>query len=227
MVYVAQSEQAMSIPEVPLGGSSERIPYAELLAFSDEQLVTEMLAGNADAFAVIFKRYYRLVNIVALRILFDAGEAEDLTQTIFLEIYKKMGEFDPARGSFKVWVLQRTQSRSVNRFNYLLVRKFHKQVELAAIDEQAGVWSPRKPPSQETRQVTNEILAALPEAQRRTIELHLFEGLSLKEIAHQREETLSNVCHQYYRGLERLRFYWEKGIRRDPSDPSVVPTGEA
>jgi hypothetical protein len=68
-----------------------------------------------------------------LRVLFDAGEAEDLTQTIFLEIYKKMGEFDTSRGTFKVWVLQRTQSRSVNRFNYLLVRKFHRQVELAAV----------------------------------------------------------------------------------------------
>jgi len=217
----------MSLPDATRREAGERIPYAELLAFSDEQLVTEMLAGNTDAFAVIFKRYYRLVNVVALRVLFDAGEAEDLTQTIFLEIYKKMGEFDASRGTFKVWVLQRTQSRSVNRFNYLLVRKFHRQVELAAVDEQAGVWSPRKPPSQETQQVTNEILSALPEAQRETIELHLFEGLSLKEIAQRRDETLSNVCHQYYRGLERLRSYWEKGIRRDPNDPSVVPTGEA
>jgi RNA polymerase sigma-70 factor, ECF subfamily len=217
----------MRLPEGTRREGSERTPYAELLAFSDEQLVTEMLAGNTDAFAVIFKRYYRIVNIVALRVLFDAGEAEDLAQTIFLEIYKKMGEFDPSRGTFKVWVLQRAQSRSVNRFNYLLVRKFHKQVELAAVDEQAGVWSPRKPPTEELRQVTNEILSALPEAQRQTIELHLFEGLSLKEIACRRDETLSNVCHQYYRGLDRLRSYWEKGIRRDSNDPSVVPTGEA
>lgn len=59
--------------------------YHDLLKSSDEQLMRELQAGNADAFAVVFDRYHRLVLVTALRILHDAGEAEDLTQTIFLE----------------------------------------------------------------------------------------------------------------------------------------------
>jgi RNA polymerase sigma-70 factor (ECF subfamily) len=216
----------MRVPEAVRGGSSDRISYPKLLAFSDEQLILEMHAGNTDAFAVIFKRYHRLVHLVALRVLRDAGEAEDLTQTVFLEIYRKLGQFDPARGTLKVWLLQHAQSRSVNRRNYLLVRQFHNQVDLAAVADEPGLWSPRRLPVQETNQVTNEVLSALPEAQRQTIGMYFFEGLSLKEIAQRRHETFSNVRHHYYRGLERLRFYLEKGIRHEAENSSVVPSGE-
>lgn len=227
VVYVAQSRsKTMGVQEGAFGGCPDRIPYAELLAFNDEQLIQEMHAGNTDAFAVIFKRYHRLVHLVALRALRDAGEAEDLTQTVFLEIYRKLGQFDPARGTLKVWLLQHAQSRSVNRRNYLLVRQFHNQVELAEVEEERGLWSPRKRPVQETNHMTNEVLTALPEAQRRTIEMYFFEGLSLKEIAQRRDETFSNVRHHYYRGLERLRFYLSKGIRHEAENSSVVPSGE-
>ena len=216
----------MSVREIARGGSPDRISYAELLALSDEQLIREMLAGNTDAFAVVFKRYHRLVHLVALRILRDAGEAEDLTQTVFLEVYRKLGQFDAARGTLKVWLLQHAHSRSVNRRNYLLVRQFHNQVDLTAVEDERGLWSPIRPPVQETNQVTNEVLSALPEAQRQTIEMYFFQGLSLKEIAQRRDETFSNVRHHYYRGLERLRFYLEKGIRREAENSPVVPSGE-
>src|SRR5580704_9013909 len=115
---------------------------------------------------------------------------------------------------------------SINRRNYLLVRQFHKQVDLTCAEEECGLWSPLQAPVQETNQVTNEVLSALPDAQRQTIEMYFFEGLSLKEIAQRREETFSNVRHHYYRGLEKLRFFLEKGIRREGQDSSVVPSGE-
>jgi RNA polymerase sigma-70 factor (ECF subfamily) len=212
---------------VSSGGSSGRLSYSELLAFGDEQLAAETQVGNADAFAVIFRRYHRLVHLLALRVLRDAGEAEDLTQTVFLEIYRKMGQFDPARGTLKVWLLQLTQCRSINRRNFLIVRRFHNHVELSALEAEQELWSPRRPLSQESKQVTNEVLAALPEAQRETIRLYFFEGLSLKEIAERRAETFSNVRHHYYRGLARLRFFLEHGIQNEEENPSVVPSGEA
>src|SRR5271154_5148222 len=104
---------------------NRRISYADLQNLADERLVEEVLAGNTDAFAVIFKRHHRLVHVTALRILRDAGEAEDLTQTVFLEIYRRLGQFDPARGTLKMWLLQFAYSRSMHRRNYLFVRRFH------------------------------------------------------------------------------------------------------
>jgi DNA-directed RNA polymerase specialized sigma24 family protein len=68
----------------------KRAPYADLLGCPDERVMHELHAGNNDAFAVIFRRYHRLVHISALCILRDAGEAEDLTQSVFLKIYRKV-----------------------------------------------------------------------------------------------------------------------------------------
>src|SRR5260221_5162756 len=114
-------------------GPTEPLRYPELLKSSDEQLMRELQAGNADAFAVVFDRYHRLVLVTALRTLHDAGEAEDLTQTIFLEIYRTAARFDPARGTLKMWVLQVASNKSISRRNYLSVRQFYSQARLADI----------------------------------------------------------------------------------------------
>ena len=68
--------------------------------------------------------------------------------------------------------------------------------------------------------MTNEVLSALPDAQRQTIELYFFESLSLKEIAERRNETFSNVRHHYDRGLEKLRSFVANGIRGKREDSS-------
>ena len=216
----------MRVPASTYREDREPIPYAELLGLSDERVMGELQAGNTDALAVVFKRYQRLVHVTALHILRDAAEAEDLTQTVFLEVYRKAGQFDSARGTLKVWLLQYAYSRSLNRRHRLLVRQFYNQTDLEATEETQSLWSPTRLPLQETARLTSEVLATLPEAQRRTIEMFFFEGLTLKEIAQRRNETFSNVRHHYYRGLERLRSCLENGLRREDARQSVVPLGE-
>jgi RNA polymerase sigma factor (sigma-70 family) len=120
------------------GDGRDRVPYAELQNLSDERLVQEIQKGNTDGFAVTFKRYHRLVHVTALKIVRDASEAEDLTQTVFLEIYRRLGQFDPARGTLKVWLLQFAYSRSIHRRNYLFVRRFHNQVQLSEAERQTS-----------------------------------------------------------------------------------------
>jgi RNA polymerase sigma-70 factor (ECF subfamily) len=89
------------------------------------------------------------------------------------------------------------------------VRHFYNQTEVDAADEEASLWSPSRLQFQEASRLANEALDALPDVQRKTIEMFFFEGLSFKEIAKQRNESLSSVRHHYYRGLERLRSYLE------------------
>src|SRR4051794_4802890 len=62
----------------------------------EADLMREVATDNPEAFALIFERYYRLVLVTALRILGDVGEAEDITQSVFLEIYRKATQFDPS-----------------------------------------------------------------------------------------------------------------------------------
>ncbi len=172
---------------------------------SDDEVVVELRAGNREAFGVIFERYHKLVYSTALRFLRDAGEADDLTQSVFLEVFQKLGQFDPARGTLKVWVLQFAYSRSINRRNYLMVRRLHPQgPQNETLDENAPWTSPAVVP-QDASLLTEELLRELPDAQRATIEMAFFEDLTFTEIAQRRGESFSAVRHHYYRGLTRLR----------------------
>jgi RNA polymerase sigma-70 factor (ECF subfamily) len=182
----------------------------------------ELQAGNNDAFAEVFRRYHRLVHVTALRILRDAGEAEDLTQAVFLEIYRKVGQFDPARGTLKVWLLQYAYSRSMSRHNYLQARAVHIDTGVESVDEVSPLWSPVRPPSQEAALLTEQILNVLPEAQCETIRMFFFEGLTLIEISERRRETLCNVRHHYYRGLRQLRKVLQERVEIRSSKQKTV-----
>src|SRR5215471_14516643 len=92
---------------------------------SDEELVEGLCAGNSNALSALFDRYYRLVFSIALKILHDRGEAEDMMQEVFFEIYRTPEKFDAARGSVKTWILQHAYHRSLNRRRYLKVRGFY------------------------------------------------------------------------------------------------------
>jgi RNA polymerase sigma-70 factor, ECF subfamily len=222
LVVYTSGHVTMRLPKVSSGDCDDRASYADLLILDDEDVMRHLQAGNTDAFAVIFKRYHRLIHVTALHILRDAAEAEDLTQSVFLEIYRKAGQFDSARGTLKVWLLQYAYSRSANRRNYLLVRQLYNKAEVRAIDEAATFWSPGRLQLQETSRLAAEALASLPDAQRQTIEMFFFEGLDFKEIARRRNEKFSNVRHHYYRGLQRLRAYLENDSQAEGARPAIA-----
>lgn len=184
----------------PCGRSLE-----ELKGLSDASLMAHLQAGHADVLAVIFDRYYRLVLSVAMKILRDLGEAEDLMQSVFLEIFKSSAQFDPARGTLKVWILQYAYHRAMNRRQHLTIRHFYKNADLAEL--QADLISPNIGPlnDQEIRHLVTQALSNLNETQNRVLKLAYFEGFSLREIADVMNESLGNVRHHYYRGISRLR----------------------
>src|SRR5712671_3222429 len=90
------------VGEVQVGRSSCEEPAP----LRDEVLLSCLRDGNHNALTVLFDRYHRLVLSIALRILRDAGEAEDITQSVFLEIFRSADQFDSDRGTVKIWILQ-------------------------------------------------------------------------------------------------------------------------
>lgn len=181
--------------------------YSELLRLSDDSLMQEVCAGNDDAFAVVFKRYHHLVQTVALRILRDAAEAEDMTQAVFLEIFRNAAQFDCHRGSLKVWLLQYAYTRSMNRRNYLLIRHAYDSTEVSSIDQAETFWFPERLQVQEASRLSSEAMGCLSDSQRQTITMFFFEGLTCREIAVRTGDTYANIRHHYYRGLDQMRSY--------------------
>jgi len=176
------------------------------VALSDEQLMLEVQRGDGDAFTVLFDRYNRLVLTVALRIVHDVGEAQEVTQNVFFEFYRAARRFDPARGKLKVWLLQFAYHRSINRRNYLLLRQFYNQPDLDdAMNWESKTQTTPAMPAEELKQILQEALGNLREPQRRTVQKVIFEGLTLREAAEQSGETYATVRNNYYRGLDHLR----------------------
>jgi RNA polymerase sigma-70 factor, ECF subfamily len=115
-----------------LGGAEPSL--VELKLLTDDELMLQLQAGANDALAVLFERYERLIFSIAVKIVRDRGEAEDVTQSIFLEIYRRVAQFDPARGSLKLWLLQYAYHRSINRKQHLKTRSFYSQQALEDIE---------------------------------------------------------------------------------------------
>jgi RNA polymerase sigma-70 factor (ECF subfamily) len=129
-------------------------------------------------------------------------------QDVFFEIFNKAAQFDPAKGSAKTWVLQYAYHRSLSRRQYLTLRSFYDRHQISerevseAISLDVSWWGLT---FQEWRRVIERGLATLNEKQRKTLELACFDGFLLSEIAARTKESLPNVRHHYYRGLEALR----------------------
>ena len=182
---------------------------AALKLLTDDQLMIQLRAGVNDALAVLFERYHRLVFSIALKIVRDRSEAEDVTQNVFLEIYSSVAQFDPTRGTLKVWLLQYAYHRAFNWKGYLNRRNFYNQEDIEELDPAfhdefftAGRYAPG-----ELQRLMQQGLASLGASQKQVIELANYEGLSMKEIADKTGDSLSNVRHHYYRGLQKLRSF--------------------
>jgi RNA polymerase sigma-70 factor (ECF subfamily) len=184
-----------------------RIEEADL---SDEGLMTQVCAGSMEALAVLFRRYARLVRTVAMRILRDDSEADDLLQEVFLFVHRNCSRFDSSKSALRSWIVQMTYHRAIDRRRYLNSRCFYTRLDL---DEAARLPDPGLESREETipldslvgNTTMQGLLDSLTEDQRNTLSLHFVEGYSFDEIAAKLNQSLGNIRNHYYRGLEKLR----------------------
>ena len=178
-------------------------------AARDEYLLALVCQGDNEALTVLFRRYARVVRGVALRILRDSSEADDLLQDIFVLIHRLCRTFDSSKASAQFWILQMTYRRAISRRRYLNARHFYTRVDF---DEQAVqvVDSNKRPLHKSIDQVMarmdmQKIFGTLSQDQQNTLRMHFIEGYTLDEIAKMLGQTKGNVRHHSFRGLEKLR----------------------
>jgi RNA polymerase sigma-70 factor, ECF subfamily len=188
---------------------SPAIPRAAAPEVSDESLIEEVCAGSGEALAVLFRRYAIVVRGVALRILKNSAEADDLLQDIFVLIHRLCRTFDSSKGSAQFWILQMAYRRAISRRRYLNSRHFYTRVELDERAIHAVDPRPGECDTANSRMLAGldlqKVFATLSEDQQQTLRLHFIEGYTLDEIAKMLGQTKGNVRHHSFRGLERLR----------------------
>jgi RNA polymerase sigma-70 factor, ECF subfamily len=183
---------------------NEQTPSRDNNELPDESLLREVGGKSKEALALLFSRYRGAVLNIARRILRDASEAEDLCQDVFLLLFEKAKLFDASKGTASSWIIQIAYHRAINRRQYL-TRRQHYDTEALDEEQIGGACQPLLIDEITARNLLNRLREELSEEQRETLELHFFEGYSLREIAEKTNQTLGNVRHHHYRALERLR----------------------
>lgn len=171
---------------------------------TDAEIYQALQAGNSLALGEIYDRYGEAVYRLALRILGNATEAEDLTQEVFLAFWKG-GSYDPSRGSMVVFLMTITRSRAINR-----IRQKRSQQQLIA------QWENNLPTNSsdnlmetatfsEIQQRVGEALKQIPDNQRQILEMAYYQGLSQGEITKRLNIPLGTVKTRSRQGLLKLR----------------------
>jgi RNA polymerase sigma-70 factor (ECF subfamily) len=159
------------------------------------------------AIARLYDRYCRTVFGVGLKMLGDRSLAEELTQEVFLKVWRSSGTFDPARGGFSTWLFRVTRSAALDLYRKR-ARRVHPVPEgdsqiLAARDDSAG-----------PQEIVDEswlawrvsrALDALDAPYREVIELAYFGGLSQREISRRTGVPLGTVKTRTARAFKSLR----------------------
>lgn len=185
-------------------------PQAIESEISDEALMIRICDGSREALAVLFRRYARLVRTVAMRILRDDSEADDLLQDVFLFVHRNCAIFDSSRSALRSWIVQLTYSRAIDRRRYLNSRHFYTRVDLDGVADLLDSRSESREDGTHPNSVVGNatvagLLDSLTEDQRNTLSLHLFDGYTFAEIAAKLNQSVGNIRNHYYRGLDKLR----------------------
>jgi RNA polymerase sigma-70 factor (ECF subfamily) len=165
--------------------------------------IASVADGDQAAFALVYDALAPTVYGVVRRVLRDPAQAEEVTQEVFVEIWRQAARFDASRGSVRTWSHTIAHRRAVDR-----VRS-----EQSHRDRQASVAGAADPPATpeegavdaDDQRRAKAAMATLPAQQREALELAFYDGLTHVQIADHLGVALGTVKTRIRDGLIRLR----------------------
>lgn len=160
-------------------------------------LVARLARGEKAAVGEFFDRYAGLAYGLALRILRDPTEAEDVVQEVFVQVWRQASRYDAGRGSPEAWVCTIARTRALDQLRRRAARR-----EEPPPEEQPAA---SRPAATEEALAVRKALDGLSGEQRRALELAYYEGLSQSEIARRLGEPLGTIKTRIRAAMMRLR----------------------
>jgi RNA polymerase sigma-70 factor (ECF subfamily) len=174
---------------------------------ADQAALGRMARGDHQALAELYDRHARPVFSLALRILQERTEAEDVVQEVFAQAWTQAARYDTARGAVAAWLLNMTRSRAIDRLRSKRARPEAAADAGTSLDEMPGGGV-----AQDTQLLSDEqvarlrsALGELPALQRIALELAYYEGLTHAEIADRLEQPLGTVKTRIRQAMITLR----------------------
>jgi RNA polymerase sigma-70 factor, ECF subfamily len=163
-------------------------------------------AGDHSALAQLYDESSPLVHSVALRVLGDPAEAEEVTLDVYVHVWRTAATYDSGRGTVTAWLVTLARSRAVDRMRSRAGRHKREQLIFQFHEMCADLASPET--EAELAQRRSRILAALDTLspqQREAIELAFFSGLTHSELADRLGQPLGTVKNRIRLGMMKLR----------------------
>ena len=176
----------------------------EIAEASDAQLVTHVARYSQAALAEVYRRHGGAVFGLASRVLNSRAEAEDVTQEVFVRLWNAPERFDPTRGSLRAYLMTMAHGRAVDAVRALSAARRREAADATRSFSPAPDVAQRAWDAVVSEQV-GVALAALPEPERRAIELAYFEGHTYVEVARILDEPEGTIKSRIRSGMRRMR----------------------
>jgi RNA polymerase sigma-70 factor, ECF subfamily len=167
----------------------------------DELLIRDIAAGDQSAFAEFYDHHAPRVLGALVKWLSDRGDAEDVLQETFWQVWSRAGQYDAARSAPEVWLFLIARSRALDHLRRQRPEALaNGRREPALLEDPAAALE-----SDESMQQVREAMAKLPEEQRSAIRLAFFAGLTYEQVARSQAIPVGTAKTRIRLGMKRLR----------------------
>jgi RNA polymerase sigma-70 factor (ECF subfamily) len=175
----------------------------------DEQLMDQLMQRHGYALQKLYQRYGEVLHAVAMRVLHDETDSEEVLQDVFVQLWQKPDRYIAEKGKPLGWLITLTRRRAIDRvrqrmayrraterFEMLSRHRKPSAEELHIVEQHAG--------EADLRAYLKQAVHRLPPAQKDVIEWTFFAGMSQRQIATARHLPLGTVKTRIELGLRRL-----------------------
>ncbi|MHB8328523.1 MAG: RNA polymerase sigma factor [Acidimicrobiales bacterium] len=185
-------------------GHGERVEMVNLDTAADGVLMVAIGRWQEPALAEVYRRHGGAVHTLAQRVTGSSSLADEVTQEVFLDIWKRPDQFDAGRGTLRTLLLTKTHGRAVDLVRSEVARKTREErsameTALGGYDLDRYAWD---------LAIADQVRVAvgtLPDEERKLIEMAYFDGRTYREVASVLGEPEGTVKSRIRSGLRRLR----------------------
>jgi RNA polymerase sigma-70 factor (ECF subfamily) len=171
-------------------------------AVSDLELVSRVARRDESALGLLYDRYGSAALALAVRVLGDRAEGEDVVQEAFVRVWEDASGYREDRGSVAAWLVTSVRNRAIDRLRRRGARE--RATERAAAERPLAT-GPLELPDEDSAPRIRAALRELPPDQRETIELAYFQGLTQTELSARLGQPLGTIKSRIRLGMKKLR----------------------
>jgi RNA polymerase sigma-70 factor (ECF subfamily) len=203
----ARGPEGQPVAGTPADGTPAGAGAPSAPGEDDAALVARMSAGDERALGALYDRWSSAAYSLAVHVVRDPGEAEDVVEDTFWQAWRQAARYEPTRGGVSTWLMTIARSRALDRLRALR-RSREEVVPLSPAAEAVAADAATPAAAAELSERATLVAAALqelPREQREALELAYYGGLSQTEIAERTGQPLGTVKTRMRLAMQKLR----------------------